>query len=217
MDERIDPQKADEVIREAVRLQQEHAEGIPKQVLEASAQEIGVDPKFLHEALRRVEQERQRRAQRIRIMLIALGVVMVLALFNLLYAHSVLNRAWSEVQARQRQLQNVQERQQSIVPRLEALIRQVDQTQKERLQTLARALQTDPAQASAIATQLLSEPSLRNDWALVRLMDEIVGSENRIAVERKRYNEAVARYERIARQFPINLARPLLGYPAKVR
>ncbi len=217
MDERIDPQKAEEVIREAVRLQQEHEEGIPQQVLETSAQEIGVDPKFLHEALRRVEQERQRRARRIRTVLIALGVIMVLALFNLLYAHSVLNRAWSEVQARQRQLQNVQERQQSIVPRLEVLIRQVDQTQKERLQTLARALQNDPAQATALATQLLADPSLRNDWALVRLMDEIVGSENRIAVERKRYNEAVARYERIARQLPINLARPLLGYPAKVR
>jgi hypothetical protein len=34
-------------------------------------------------------------------------------------------------------------------------------------------------------------------------MDEITGSENRIAVERKRFEEAAARYEQTVRRFPI--------------
>ena len=37
-------------------------------------------------------------------------------------------------------------------------------------------------------------PQLKADATFTRLMDELAGSENRLAVERKRYNEAVQQY-----------------------
>ncbi len=216
MEKRLDPQKAEQVVREAVRLQQEHENAIPREVLEQSAEEMGIEPEILREALRRVEQDQERRAQRQRTALIALFALLVLIVLNLLYSQSVLNRAYSEVEACYRQLQNVQERRESLLPRLESLMREVDAQQRAKLQTLVDALKTDPANAPQIVSTLQNDPSLRNDWLVVRLMDEIAGSENRIAVERQRYNEAVARYERTARQFPVNLMRPLLGYPSRV-
>jgi len=215
-EQRLNPEQAQKVIREAVRLQQEHENALDVQTLEASAAELGIDPQHLREALRRVEQERLRRAQRQRIALLTLGIAVGLVVLNLLYSQWVLSRAWSEVELRRAQLQNVQQRQQSLIPRLEQLIQQVNQEQRTRLQTLVDALRENPQAAGALAEQLLQDPALRNDWLAVRLMDEIAGSENRIAVERKRFLEAAARYEQVARRFPVSLMRPLLGYPSRV-
>lgn len=213
MEKRLDPQQAEEVIQEAVRLQQEQEARIPQEVLEASAEEIGVAPEHLREAIRRVEAEQARRARLRQRMILVGSVLFFLFLMNLLYSHSVLNRAWSEVRYRKAQLENVIQRRESLIPRLEALRQQVSQQQQERLESLLKALRHHPEQVQSVVGEILADPAFRNDWMVVRLMDEIAGSENRIAVERKRYLEAVARYEQKARQFPINLARPILGYP----
>lgn len=216
MEKRLDPEKAEEVIQEAVRLQQEHESGIPQTVLEASAQEMGVDPQHLREAIRRVEEAQARRARLRTQILVATGALVGLFLLNLFYSQSVLNRAWSEVRYYRAQVENVIQRRESLIPRLEALSQQVSAQQRAQLEALIRALKSNPEQAQALIVKLQSDPAFRNDWMFARLMDEIAGSENRIAVERKRYLEAVARYEQKARQFPINLARPILGYPKQV-
>lgn len=215
-EKKLTPEQAQEVIREAVRLQQEQEGKIDAQTLEASAAEIGVDPQHLRDALRRVEQEQERRAQRRKTTVIAVAVVGALLMLNLLFSQLALSAAWSEVTLRRAQLQNVQERKESLLPRLEQLMQQANAQQREKLQALAAALRENPDAARILAEQLANDPALRNDWLIVRLMDEIAGSENRISVERKRFEEAAARYELTARRFPINLARPLLGYPKQV-
>jgi LemA protein len=48
-------------------------------------------------------------------------------------------------------------------------------------------------------------PELRSSENFMRLQDELSGTENRIAVERMRYNEEVRAYNIRARQFPSNL------------
>ena len=48
-------------------------------------------------------------------------------------------------------------------------------------------------------------PQLRSADALARLMDELAGTENRIAVERRRYNERVRTYDTLVQQFPGSL------------
>jgi LemA protein len=45
-----------------------------------------------------------------------------------------------------------------------------------------------------------------------RLMDELSGTENRIAVERMRYNEKIQEYNTSRRQFPGNLTARLFGF-----
>ena len=55
-------------------------------------------------------------------------------------------------------------------------------------------------------------PNLKADNAFLRLMDELAGTENRIAVERMRYNEAVRDYNITVRMFPGNIIAGVSGY-----
>ena len=43
-------------------------------------------------------------------------------------------------------------------------------------------------------------------------MDELAGTENRIAVERMRYNERVQEYNTLRRQFPSNITASVFGF-----
>lgn len=55
-------------------------------------------------------------------------------------------------------------------------------------------------------------PNLKADQTFLRLMDELSGTENRIAVERMRYNEAVRDYNITVRMFPGNIIANMFGY-----
>jgi len=52
-------------------------------------------------------------------------------------------------------------------------------------------------------------PHLRSDKSFLRLQDEIAGTENRIAVERRKYNEALERYNTSIELFPNNVVAKL--------
>ena len=55
-------------------------------------------------------------------------------------------------------------------------------------------------------------PQLRANEQFNRLMDELSGTENRIATERMRYNERVQEYNTSRRQFPGNITAKLFGF-----
>jgi LemA protein len=55
-------------------------------------------------------------------------------------------------------------------------------------------------------------PQLRSSESFGRLMDELSGTENRIAVERMRYNDRVQEYNTLRRRFPSNVTASLFGF-----
>src|SRR5438067_8642466 len=55
-------------------------------------------------------------------------------------------------------------------------------------------------------------PNLKANEQFNRLMDELAGTENRIAVERMRYNQKVQEYNTSRRQFPANLTARVFGF-----
>jgi len=55
-------------------------------------------------------------------------------------------------------------------------------------------------------------PNLKANEQFNRLMDELAGTENRIAVERMRYNQKVQEYNTSRRQFPANLTAKVFGF-----
>ena len=70
-------------------------------------------------------------------------------------------------------------------------------------------------QSSALARLLVvveNYPQLRSNEQFGRLMDELSGTENRIAVERMRYNERVQAYNTSRRQFPSNVTAGIFGF-----
>jgi LemA protein len=55
-------------------------------------------------------------------------------------------------------------------------------------------------------------PNLKANEQFNRLMDELSGTENRLAVERMRYNEKVQEYDTSRRQFPGNLTAKMFSF-----
>ncbi len=55
-------------------------------------------------------------------------------------------------------------------------------------------------------------PQLRSSENFLRLQDELAGAENRIAVERRKYNEAVQKFNTSIELFPNNIAAALFGF-----
>ncbi|MCG2701670.1 LemA family protein [Candidatus Parcubacteria bacterium] len=55
-------------------------------------------------------------------------------------------------------------------------------------------------------------PELKSDETVQRLMDELAGTENRVSVERKRFNDLVTPYNVEIKQFPKNLIAGMLGF-----
>jgi len=55
-------------------------------------------------------------------------------------------------------------------------------------------------------------PNLKSDQNFLRLQDELAGTENRIAVERRRYNAAVQDYNTYIGLFPNNLVAKFAGF-----
>lgn len=55
-------------------------------------------------------------------------------------------------------------------------------------------------------------PELRSVESVTQLMDELAGTENRISVERRRYNELVRDYNTAIKKFPSNLLASFLGF-----
>lgn len=55
-------------------------------------------------------------------------------------------------------------------------------------------------------------PELKSNTNFIRLQDELAGTENRIAVERRRYNEMVKTFNIKIRRFPTNLIAGMFGF-----
>ena len=57
-------------------------------------------------------------------------------------------------------------------------------------------------------------PQLRSNENFLRLQDELAGTENRIAVERRRYNDTLQDYNTYLQQFPHNVFASWAGFQA---
>ena len=55
-------------------------------------------------------------------------------------------------------------------------------------------------------------PNLKSNENFLRLQDELAGTENRMAVERRKYNETVQRYNTDIELFPKNIAASMFGF-----
>jgi len=55
-------------------------------------------------------------------------------------------------------------------------------------------------------------PDLKANANFIRLQDELAGTENRIAVERRRYNETVREYNIMIRRFPTNIIAGIFNF-----
>jgi LemA protein len=57
-----------------------------------------------------------------------------------------------------------------------------------------------------------SNLEIKSDKVMIGLMDELAGTENRISVERKRYNDAVRDYNTAVKSFPTNIIAGIFNF-----
>jgi LemA protein len=231
-------QAAEAIFRRAAELQSqaEHLETrLPRAVVDESAAAVGIPREFVAQAIQQLQEERTaRRARRAARRRLARAVVISVAAGLMLAAfisHRTFNTRLAAVEATQAQLDNVLQRRHDLIPNLIAVAKASATQEKDLTDALGRLYQELPraharAQKQAleaqvsdtvtrVMTRLRADPEAASTAVFSRLSDEMAGAENRIAVERKRYHDAVAAYNRTARGFPAFLLRPVLGFPSQ--
>jgi LemA protein len=81
--------------------------------------------------------------------------------------------------------------------------------------TPAQQIEAANEQSAALSRLLViveNYPQLKSNETFQRLMDELAGTENRIAVARKRYNDSILAYNQLRRRFPSNITAKVFGF-----
>jgi LemA protein len=132
--------------------------------------------------------------------------------------------AWSQVE-------NVLQRRADLIPNLVETVKGYAAHEREIFTEVANARSRllaarGPEQAEAAEAQMTSAlgrllaiaeryPDLKANQTFLRLQDELAGTENRIAVERRRYNEVVRTHNARVRRFPTRIVASLTGFEAR--
>jgi len=167
----------------------------------------------------------------VRNLIIALVVIVILIGGAYSFFKGTYNRFVTlneQVKASWSQVENQLQRRYDLIPNLVETVKGYAKQEKDVLVqvTNARAqvggAKTIPDQINANnqLTSALSRllvvveryPDLKSNQNFMRLQDELAGTENRIAVERRRYNEAVREYNVAIRSFPANLLAGMFGF-----
>jgi LemA protein len=174
-----------------------------------------------------------------------LGVLIVGAIIiggMLAAAYNTLVRRSQEVDRQWAQVQNVYQRRADLVPNLVATVRGAADFEKSTVEAVTKArasvgqVNINPNQAPANAAELeryqqaqgqlssaLSRllvvveryPDLKANANFLNLQAQLEGTENRISVERGRFNEAVQGYNTALKRFPTVLFAGMFGFKEK--
>lgn len=140
---------------------------------------------------------------------------------TLVTKNEAVKAAWSEVDV-------VLQRRADLIPNLVATVKGYAQQEQTVFGDIAKArstlLSAGSPQEKIAANQQLdgalgrllliveNYPQLKSNENFLRLQDELAGTENRIAVERKRYNDALQDYNTYLQKFPNNIFAAWAGF-----
>ena len=155
------------------------------------------------------------------VMVVSLGGAFIRIRNEMVSQREAIKAAWAQVD-------NVIQRRADLIPNLVNTVKGYAAHEQKVLGDLAAARAQlagarNPAERIAANTQLdgaLSRllvvvenyPNLKADQQFLRLQDELAGTENRIAVERRRYNETVQKFNTLIQLFPNNLVASISGF-----
>lgn len=160
--------------------------------------------------------------------LIILGVILVLAI---IYTWSVYNNLITlneEVDSQWAQVETQYQRRFDLIPNLVESVKGVMNQEQQIFTELAKARSnytgaksgvekveaTNQVESSLLRLLVIMEnyPQLKSSETVQALMSQLEGTENRISVERKRYNDSVKSFNILTKRFPTNIMAGILGF-----
>lgn len=159
--------------------------------------------------------------------LVLIGTAFLLILIPVFYYNSIVSRD-EGIDASWAQVETVLQRRYDLIPNLVNTVKGFAAQEKEVL-TEVTALRSQWAKAGSLAEKtkaatgleaalgrlmVISEryPDLKSNQNFLRLQDELAGTENRVSVERRRYNQAVKKYNITVRKLPGKIIADLAGF-----
>ena len=152
---------------------------------------------------------------------VILGIVLVSPYNKLVVLDEEVNTAWAQVE-------NQLQRRYDLIPNLVETVKGYASHEKEVFtevtkarasvggaQTINEKIAANNQLTGALSRLLLvveRYPELKADQRFKDLQIELAGTENRIAVERGRYNKVVKQYNQLVRRFPMKLIAGLFGF-----
>ena len=160
--------------------------------------------------------------------LIGLGIVVLIVIISFIGVYNGIVSKHETITAKWAQVENQLQRRNDLIPNLVNSVKGYAAHEKTVFEDVTNARSQwakagsveDKVKAAGAIDSALSRllfvaenyPNLKADQTFLRLMDELSGTENRIAVERMRYNEAVQDFNITVRVFPGNLVAGIFGY-----
>lgn len=163
--------------------------------------------------------------------LIIVGILIVIILVPLLYLKGTYNTLVTMdegVKAAWAQVENQLQRRYDLIPNYVETVKGYAAHEKEVFLKVTEARSkvagaksiNDKIQANNQLSSALSRllvvveryPDLKANTNFIRLQDELAGTENRIAVERRRFNETVRIFNTKIRRFPTNMIAGMFGF-----
>ncbi|BDR58132.1 LemA family protein [Xylocopilactobacillus apicola] len=156
-------------------------------------------------------------------------VIVVMLIGSFIGTYNSLAKSKQNVNAQWSQVENVMQRRYDLIPNLVNAVKgSMKQEQKVfgdiadarksygNASTASDKLKADAKLNSSVGTlvNVIGEnyPELKSNSNVSSLMTQLEGSENRISVERRRYNEAIQTYNNSIVTFPKNMVAGMMGY-----
>ncbi len=191
-------------------------ESLSREELENAANRAGISDRAVEAAIAQLERERVqaqqvavRKSKTRRQFGIGAGVVGAVLLLNGVFTQRALSSRLASVEESRANVEVALQRRQDLIPNVAALAKANLKNEGALIAALNR-----PNVDAATLQRAVGE--LRNQSVQAGALDEWAGSENRIAVARRRFNEGVSIYNQTAGSFPASLWRGAFGFPAKV-
>lgn len=160
--------------------------------------------------------------------LIGAGIIAILIIVSFISVYNGIVTKHETITAKWAQVENQLQRRNDLIPNLVNTVKGYAahergvfenvtnaRSQWARATTIDEKVKAAGAMDAALARLLLvveNYPDLKASANFLALQDQIEGTENRIAVERMRYNEAVRDYNITVRMFPGNIIAGMFGY-----
>ena len=157
-------------------------------------------------------------------------IILLIAVFAISGYNSLVSMN-ENVNGKWAQIDNQLQRRGDLIPNLVATVQGIAQQERQVIQSVtdARAKLAGAqgpaakAEANENLTSSLSRllvvvenyPTIKSDANFRQLFDELAGTENRIAVSRKDYNDAVQAYNANIKTFPTSIYAGMLGFTSK--